>query len=86
MTEDKLKEVIDVRDFGAKGNGLADDREAFKNAIDYAVTCGKPVHVSPGLYRMFRSPWWYRLWKWIGRPRRLSIRDVSTTANRKEKG
>ena len=73
MTESKLKEVINVRDFGAKGNRLDDDSEAFKNAIDYAVAVGKPVYVPPGNYRTYPSPWWYRLWKWIRSPRRCRV-------------
>ena len=31
----KLKNLVSVRDFGAKGNSLSDDTKAFKNAIKY---------------------------------------------------
>ena len=29
----KFKNLVSVRDFGAKGNSLSDDTKAFKNAI-----------------------------------------------------
>ena len=63
----KLKDVITVKDFGARGDGLADDREAICHAIDYAAAVGKLVYFPPGRYRLMPSPWWYRILKWLRR-------------------
>jgi hypothetical protein len=45
-----------VKDFGAFGNGLADDRAAIQAAIDDAVAHNKGgILFPPGTYRVFRS-------------------------------
>lgn len=65
-TEVKLKSPLDVRDFGAKGNGLDDDREAFRNAIEYVSSHGGgPLNVPPGMYRLYKSPWWWRAFRFV---------------------
>lgn len=43
---------INVRDYGAMGDGIADDTEAFQEAIDYAITVGGVVSVPFGNYRV----------------------------------
>ena len=40
---------IDVRDFGARGNGVADDTAAVQAAVN-AAACGRPVHFPAGTY------------------------------------
>lgn len=66
-TETKLTDRIDVRDFGAKGNGLDDDREAINNAIAYAAGSGQKVYFGEGTYRLFPAPWWWRAFRAIER-------------------
>ncbi|WP_461067467.1 glycosyl hydrolase family 28-related protein [Spirosoma horti] len=44
---------VNVRDYGAKGNGLVDDTKAFQNAINYASSSGiKAVTVPKGNYKI----------------------------------
>lgn len=45
---DKNRETVSVLDFGAVGNGIADDSGAFNAAI----STGKPIHVPSGDYRI----------------------------------
>lgn len=47
-TTDKFKEKISVKDFGAVGDGVADDTIAFQNAL----TAHKAVFVPQGIYRI----------------------------------
>lgn len=43
--------IIDVRSFGAKGDGVTDDSAAFQNAADYALSSGnKNLYVPVGQY------------------------------------
>jgi hypothetical protein len=44
----KLSDIISVKDFGAKGDGVADDTQAIKDAITYA--CGKSLLFPHGTY------------------------------------
>lgn len=47
---EKLAETVSVKDYGAVGDGIADDAPAFQAALDDgAVRC---VHVPPGTYRL----------------------------------
>ena len=51
--------TVNVRDFGAKGNGLADDSPAFEKAIDALPASGGSVLVPAGTYLLeprFLSP------------------------------
>jgi len=42
--------LLDVRQFGAKGDGKSDDTKAIQSAIDAAAARGGAVFVSPGVY------------------------------------
>jgi hypothetical protein len=44
--------AFDVREFGAKGNGAADDSDAVQAAVDAAAEAGGIVFFSPGTYRV----------------------------------
>ena len=44
----KLSDIISVKDFGAKGDGVTDDTQAIKDAIVYA--CGKSLLFPHGTY------------------------------------
>jgi hypothetical protein len=48
--QDKLREEISVKDFGAKGDGTTDDYAAITAAITYAATINGTVRVPSGLY------------------------------------
>jgi hypothetical protein len=43
--------VFDVRDYGARGDGIVDDQPAIQQALDDAATDGGIVYVPPGRYR-----------------------------------
>ena len=46
LLEDKLRDVVSVKDFGATGDGTTDDRNAFQAALD----TGKSVYIPQGTY------------------------------------
>jgi hypothetical protein len=48
--QNKLREYVSVKDFGAVGNGIVDDTNAIKAAIDYALTVEKSVYFPAGDY------------------------------------
>lgn len=50
--------MIDVRDFGAKGDGQADDTSAIQNALDAAAATGDVVFFPRGEYRIERTLEW----------------------------
>ena len=51
--ETKLRESVSVKDFGAVGNGVADDTAAIQAAIDYAESLGGGSVILPiGTYKL----------------------------------
>lgn len=51
-----LKEhSVNVKGFGAYGNGISDDTLAIQNAIEYAANHGKVVHLPAGVYLITSS-------------------------------
>lgn len=53
---DKLKESVSVKDFGAVGNGVADDTAAIQAAINYATSTKKSLVIIPaGTYKITSS-------------------------------
>ncbi len=49
--------VVNVRDFGAVGDGITDDREAIQDAIDFVSTAGRgEVFVPDGTYSLTKNP------------------------------
>ena len=63
-------DVVSVKDFGAKGDGVTDDILAFENAADEAVATGSELVISKGVYTFSRE------WKL---PSNISVRGVSKT-------
>jgi hypothetical protein len=49
--EDKLAEHLSARDFGATGNGLADDGPALQAAMNAAAASGKRLLIGEGTFR-----------------------------------
>jgi len=50
-SQSKMADVVSVKDFGAVGNGMADDRQAFQNAINAVLSSGRgTVYVPEGTY------------------------------------
>jgi hypothetical protein len=47
---DKVREVVSVKDFGAVGDGVADDAAAIQAAVD--ASAGRPVYLPTGTYRI----------------------------------
>lgn len=50
MLKDRFADVVNVLDFGAKGDGVTDDTEAIQTAL--SVASGKIVFVPSGVYRV----------------------------------
>ena len=48
--EDKLAQYVSVKDFGAIGDGAADDAAAVQDAIDYVQTLGGNLYFPKGVY------------------------------------
>ncbi|MDD2393364.1 MAG: glycosyl hydrolase family 28-related protein [Eubacteriales bacterium] len=46
---------VDIRDFGAVGNGLTDDSGAIQKAIDAAAKTGAVVYIPGGMFRMAKG-------------------------------
>lgn len=53
--QSKLRDTVNVRDFGAVGDGVADDQPAFAAAATAAAASNAIIHVPAGKYR-FNSP------------------------------
>jgi polygalacturonase len=49
--EAKLSETVSVKDFGAVGDGLADDTTAIQAAIDAVATTGQSIYAPAGTYK-----------------------------------
>jgi len=49
--EDKLAEILSARDFGATGNGVADDGPALQAAMNAAGSTGKHLEIGEGTFR-----------------------------------
>ncbi|KAA2214359.1 hydrolase [Teichococcus oryzae] len=49
--EDKLSERLSARDFGAAGNGIADDGPALQAAMNAAAASGKHLEIGEGTHR-----------------------------------
>ena len=50
--ENKLQDVISVKDFGAVGDGVADDTAACQAALDIVNSSGGVVHFPQGYYKL----------------------------------
>jgi len=54
--DSKLKDVVSVKDFGAVGNGIADDTLAINRATKYVADLGGgTVYYPPGTYKITRA-------------------------------
>lgn len=50
--QNKLRDTVSVKDFGAVGDGATDDRAAIQAAINSAMTLGNAVYFPAGVYVM----------------------------------
>jgi polygalacturonase len=48
--QDKEREAVSVKDFGAKGDGVTDDTAKLQSAINYAATTGAKIFFPLGTY------------------------------------
>lgn len=48
----KLQDFVDVKDFGAIGNGVIDDTASIQNALDYAMENHTQLYISSGTYKV----------------------------------
>jgi hypothetical protein len=84
--------VIDVRNFGAAGDGTADDRAAIQAAIDHALAAGGTLSFTTGVYRVtgplrfgasvLNGPWAAVLGRTDRLPDRVSADAAAEVANK----
>lgn len=48
----KMREIVSVKDFGATGDGVADDTAEIQAAVDYLATAGGELLFPPGTYKI----------------------------------
>jgi hypothetical protein len=48
--QDKMRQTVSAKDFGAVGNGLTNDTAALQAAVNYAFSNGKALYVPSGTY------------------------------------
>lgn len=48
--QDKMRETVSVKDFGAVGDGVTNDTAAIQNAVDFLTYGGGTVYLPPGTY------------------------------------
>ncbi len=48
--QNKSRDILSVKDFGAAGDGSTDDATAIQSAVNAAVTAGKALYIPSGLY------------------------------------
>ena len=53
--QNKVREWVSVKDFGAVGDGVADDRAAIQRCLDYCNSTGKCVLIPNGTYKVLDS-------------------------------
>lgn len=53
--QDKAREWVSVKDFGAVGDGVADDRAAIQECLDYCYNSDKVVFIPAGTYKILDS-------------------------------
>jgi hypothetical protein len=53
--QSKMRDVVSVKDFGAVGDGVADDTAAIQACLDYANSAGKCVLIPNGTYKVLDS-------------------------------
>lgn len=51
-SQDKMRDVVSVKDFGAVGDGVIDDRLAVFAALDYAKSVGAALYFPTGVYNI----------------------------------
>lgn len=50
MLTERFADVVNVRDFGAVGDGITDDTAAIQAAVDYASSIKKEIKIPSGIY------------------------------------